>query len=244
MATEKERDFLAEYILPSLEMNAGRLASSKITGFLSMKGDHYDNELMVVGRAVNGWTQGIFPAELNTPISRKKYAEKIYRTVTRQDGCPMEWVTDCWGNQEGYNTKKSAFWSVIRTVVGELEIACIDQHTWPSHIVWSNLYKLAPEKGGNPNNTLCNVQLSGCCSLFELELSIYNPKRLLLLTGLGWAGPFLKNICSIRQIEQTHVEAIGKLNIGKQTTKVVVATHPQAKPENDWVQEILQGFLE
>ncbi len=244
MATEKERDFLAECILPSLEMNASRLGPLKITGFLSMKGDLYNNELMVVGRAVNGWTQGIYPTELNSSSSREEYAETIYRTVTRQDGCPMEWITECWGNQEDYNTRKSAFWRVIRTVIGELNIADIDQNTWPSHIVWSNLYKLAPEEGGNPNNTLCNAQLSGCCSLLKLELSIYNPKRLLLLTGIGWAKPFLNEIFSIRKTDGTYVEAVGKPKIGDQPMNVVVATHPQGKPENEWVHEVLEGFQE
>lgn len=242
MATEEERDFFADRILPFLETNSNRLGKSKLTGFLSMKGDRYDSELMIVGRAVNGWTKGINPPELNSQVSRKEYADTIYNTVTRSDGCPMKWVTECWGSQQDYNTKKSAFWRVTRSVVGELGIAEIEQSNWPSYLVWSNLYKVAPEEGGNPNNTLCNVQFSGCCSLLELELFNYTPKRLLFLTGIGWAEPFLENICSVVQNGQVHVEAEGKFECNNQTTKVVVATHPQGKPEKEWVEEVIAAF--
>ena len=154
----------------------------------------------------------------------------------------MEWVTECWGNQQDYNTKKSAFWRVIRSVVGELGIAEIEQSNWPSHLVWSNLYKVAPEKGGNPNNTLCNIQFSGCCSLLEIELLNNIPKRLLFLTGLGWAEPFLGNICSVVKNGWDHVEATGKYECNNKTVSVVVATHPQGKPEKKWVQEVIEAF--
>jgi len=242
VATEKERDFLAEVILPSIETNSVKLGKSKITGFLSMKGDLYNSKLMVIGRAVNGWTEGICPSELKSKISKKEYADTVFNTITRSDGCPMEWVTECWGSQQGYNTKKSAFWRVIRSVVGELGLAELEQNNWPSHLVWSNLYKLSPEAGGNPSSSLCKIQFPGCCSLLEIELLNYLPKRLLFLTGIGWARPFLENICSVVKGEQRHVEAKGTFKLNNQTIQVVVATHPQGKPENEWVQEVIKAF--
>ena len=245
MATTKERDFLAENILLPVGKNSARLSHSKITGFLSMKGNLYDHHLMVIGRAVNGWTEGIIPNELSEPLASKNYAEKVLKSVVGDSNyCPMTWVTECWANTENYNTKRSAFWRVIRAVVGELGISNIDERSWPSHIVWSNLYKVAPADGGNPNNTLCGIQQSGCVSLLELELFAYLPKRLLLLTGLGWAESFLKRFCpDFRHVSNSHVEAIGQYQISSENTaKIVVAAHPQCKPESVWVKEVIEAF--
>jgi hypothetical protein len=207
-----------------------------------MKGELYKSELMVIGRAVNGWTEGVNPKKLKSEDSRTEYADLVYNTVTSSDECPMGWITGCWGNKDGYNTKKSAFWRVIRSVVSELGISDVEQDTWSSHLVWSNLYKVAPAKGGNPNNTLCNIQFPSCSSLLEMELKYYNPKRVLFLTGVDWAEPFLENICSIVQNDTSHVVAVAQLKINSQKTKIVVATHPQGKPEEEWVSEVVTSF--
>ncbi len=71
MATTKERDILAKEILFSVGRNATRLSGHKVTGFLSMKGNRYDKKLMIVGRAVNGWVEGILPDELAEPTISK-----------------------------------------------------------------------------------------------------------------------------------------------------------------------------
>ena len=244
MATTKERDVLAEKILLPVGRNATRLYH-QVTGFLSMKGDRYDHKLMVVGRAVNGWTQGILPHELAEPLASERYAAEVFDSVAGSGRCPMTWVTDCWGNSgSNYNTKRSAFWRVIRAVVGETDIANINEGDWPSHLVWSNLYKVAPANGGNPDTTLCDIQFSGCLSLLEIELSNYCPYRLLLLTGLAWAEPFLQHISpGFKRVSNSYVEAIGQFNLASGiTTKVVVAAHPQGKQEGEWVKEVMEAF--
>jgi hypothetical protein len=247
MATIEERDLLVENILLPVGRNSDKLSNSKITGFLSMAGNQYNHELMVIGRAVNGWTEGVFPNELTEPILSNEYAEKVFNSVVGSNNyCPMTWVTECWGNSEDYNTKRSAFWRVIRTIVGELGISSINEKSWPSHIIWSNLFKVAPADGGNPNKTLCSIQQSGCISLLDLELSTYIPKRLLLLTGLSWAEPFLMRICpEFKPVSNSHVEAVGQCKFSSEyISKIVVATHPQGKPENAWSKQVLEAFHE
>ena len=60
MATLQERDLFATQLLLLVGRNCMRLPpNEKITGFLSMSGHDYNNELMVIGRAVNGWDDGI-----------------------------------------------------------------------------------------------------------------------------------------------------------------------------------------
>jgi len=243
MAEKNERDLFVKSILPAFGNCSDRLNNLRITGFLAMKGNLYDldHELMVVGRAVNGWTEGILISELNSHYLIEKYANIVFQSVSH-NRCPMSWVTDRWGNDHAYNTKRSAFWRVVRAVVDNLHIANITEGNWPSHIVWSNLYKVAPAEGGNPSDTICKIQFRGCRSLLGLELTNYSPKRLLFLTGLDWAKPFLENICHLTKTGKTFSEAVGEFKHDNQTTKVVIAGHPQGKPEDEWVQEVTEAF--
>ena len=81
--------------------------------------------------------------------------------------------------------------------------------------------------------------------LIEEELSTYRPKRLLLLTGLDWAEPFLKDIEKLTISNQNFmfVEACAQTNLSVGgTTKIVVAAHPQGKDESTWVQEVIDAF--
>ncbi len=157
----------------------------------------------------------------------------------------MTWVTDRWSNSSSdYNIKRSAFWRVIRAVVSESGIANVAEGSWPSHLVWSNLYKVAPADGGNPGSKLCDIQFSGCLSLIEMELSTYRPSHFLLLTGLGWAEPFLRHISpGFRRVSNSYVEAIGQCSLDSGiVTRVIVAVHPQGKGDSRWVKEVMEAL--
>ena len=138
----------------------------------------------------------------------------------------MGWVKDY----------SSAFWRVIREVMKGLEIAS-ENDPWFSYLVWSNLYKVSPAEGGNPGNKLCCIQLKGCKSLFDTELDIYRPSRLLLLAGWDWARDFVTNDCRTHN-NAGFVEATGR----RRKTRIVVARHPQGKPEAEWVKDVLAAF--
>ncbi|NVN97656.1 hypothetical protein HXX01_05565, partial [Candidatus Nomurabacteria bacterium] len=148
----------------------------------------------------------------------------------------------CWGNYDyDYNTNKSAFWRVIRQVVSRLNIADSENPEWPSHLVWSNLYKVAPATGGNPSSKLCSIQFNKCRSLLEKEIEIFAPKRLLCLTG-GWAIPFMENFSpGIKPVSgYKYVESCGTINFKSNgATTVVIAAHPQGKTEIVWVNEVI-----
>jgi len=156
----------------------------------------------------------------------------------------MSWVTKRWGPQKdkAYNTRRSAFWRVIRAVVYRLKIADADDNEtpWSSHLVWSNLYKIAPCDGGNPNSTLRKAQLDGCVKLLQWELKHYQPRRVLFLTG-WWADqfPFLNEAWKDQPKPkvQSSVEDVGQLDCGSHKAICVVAGHPQGKNETNWVNE-------
>lgn len=244
MATDPERDLFASGLLAAVGRNAARLPLSQITGFLAMAGRSYDHGLMVVGRAVNGWAEGILPSELGTSSTVSRYAQFVQDSVAGDGVCPMLWVTDGWGATHCYNTKRSAFWRCIRGVVERLHIADTQQEVWPSHLVWSNLYKVSPADGGNPSDRLCEVQLPGCIDLLRLEFRTYKPSRTLFLTGTEWADPFLGLISGLQagaRFRYVKRFGIGRLNDGH-VLRCVVAVHPQGSPEADWIQEVVEAY--
>jgi hypothetical protein len=232
-----------------------QVTTKKVTGFLPMMGREYSGDLMVVGRAVNGWmTEGIAPTELGNNARRLRYARKVYESVTEPDGrkCPMSWVTVQWGVTEdgASNPSRSAFLRVIRAVVSRLHIADVDddKSPWPSRLVWSNLYKIAPYEGRNPNGNLQHAQFNGCVKLLRWELAKYRPRRVLFLTGCAWADPFLERAWKDRAAPDGYsfVEAVGHVMCGPHAATCVVASHPQdhrqGKNETDWVNEVVTAF--
>lgn len=238
MATDRERELFASEVLSAVGKEAAGLGSIKITGFLAMAGQAYDRGLMVVGRAVNGWTEGISPKQLGKPDAAERYARLVQKSVSGNGECPMRWVTKNWGSDEDYNTKRSAFWRCIRSVVQGLRIADVEDAGWSSHLVWSNLYKVSPAGGGNPTNVLCKIQRRGCAELLNLELRTYRPSRVLFLTGVDWAAPFLEVAEPREGVGFQYVERAGDAH----GARCVIAVHPQGKREADWVREVVAAF--
>lgn len=238
MATDAERDLFAARVLSTVGRHAKRLAPSKVTGFLAMAGQAYDRGLMVVGRAVNGWTDGVLPRDLCAPDSVARYATRVQESVAGIGECPMRWVTTGWGATKGYNTKRSAFWRCIRSVVHDLYIADVEDAGWASHLIWSNLYKVSPASGGNPDNVLCEIQLPGCVDLFKCELRIYRPSRVLFLTGADWAAPFLDGTNLQEGVGSKYVK--GAVDV--YDARCVIAVHPQGKPGEAWAREVVTAF--
>lgn len=245
MATDAERDLFESAVLAGVGRQAERLPASEITGFLAMAGRAYDRRLMVMGRAVNGWGEGILPAAVATTDAATRYARRVQDSVAPGPNgeCPMRWVTDSWGAPCGeYNTKRSAFWRAVRGVVARVGMADVEQPEWPSQLVWSNLYKVSPACRGNPSGGLRQIQLPGCLELLRLEVVTYGPRHLLLLTGNDWAAPFLAAIgCSVHGgTGLSYVEWFGTCSLGGgHQMRCVVAAHPQGKPSAQWLQEVL-----
>ena len=242
---DQQLEILREQILLPIGDAASKLPKMELTGFMAVKGRRYEKEgLMVVGRAVNGWSNSFNPSQLNTPQERDGVSMMIKESSygkPSEDTCPMKWVTDQWKNNAGYNTVKSAFWRVIRRIVLSFNIA-EQNDCWSSYLVWSNLYKIAPETGGNPGERLCSVQLGGCRTLLCREINHFQPSRLLFLTDWNWARDFL-NDQNIREVSGKFVKASGKLNLGVDLKIcVVVAVHPQGKKEDEWVKEVIREF--
>lgn len=174
----------------------------------------------------------------------------------------MRWVTDQWCMEEArsiwrqngwttkpYSTARPAFWRTLKQVVANLNVANTDDDAWPSHLVWTNLYKINPADGGNPEPVLCAPQFDCCIKLLKTEIESYRPRRILFSTGSDWPKPFLRDLGFVPEKVQS-ARGLGVKNIGSlrdaaySAPRVVVASHPQARgtDESAWVRQVVEAF--
>ncbi|MCA1789421.1 MAG: hypothetical protein LC667_06065 [Thioalkalivibrio sp.] len=236
-----------EGILTSIGAAAKHLPDQVVTGFLPVVGKAYTGTLMTIGRAVNGWAEGVKPCELTSAAAVSHFARVVQERSPDGEACPMAWVERRWGVNDGdYNTARSAFWRGIKGVLAEPE-GEPSGPDWSSQLVWSNLYKIAPAAGGNPSTALQNVQRDGCVRLLASEIETFEPRRILFLTGLDWAAPFLESMQTSGSEAETggFVEWSGRIQVASgHTARGVVACHPQGKPGAAWIDEVAKAFNE
>lgn len=220
-------------LLDKLKASRYKNRTQSLCCFNAKKGSEYNNNLMVVGRAVNGWCNEFKLCDLDTV----SMVEQIFNQ--HDSTCPLQWVEDSWGRRDGYSTKSSAFWRVIKDIsqrLNKLE-SCTG---WANKIVWSNLYKIAPSNKGNPSESLSNEQFSLCNELLFTEIKEYQPKVILFFAGLNWFNGFLNDSIYLEKGEDSAlVEAHGSLDIDNKKIIIIVAKHPQGKPEANMVNEIM-----
>lgn len=129
--------------------------------------------LMYVGRAVNGW-------EVDW---KKGTADELVEQVFSH-GFNMTSIAEN-PVQNGYNFNRSPFWQLCRQII---KLAG-EEENWSSRVLWSNLYKVAPYKTGNPNNKLIEKTIEGCIQILKYEISLYRPTHIVFVTDAWWFDP-------------------------------------------------------
>lgn len=186
-------------------------------------GRRYDGELLLVGRAVNGW---IDRWEADDPRPHGEVAAVARRTGEGEvNGCPMGWVLERWGKRDGgYDTARSQYWETVRRVMTGLQPDSTPD--WPSHLAWTNLAKVAPYEGGNPGSPSLRVHRgpSGT-AVFAREVLELRPRRIVAFTDRWWFAPFAEAIGAEMEERDGLVEAVGHSG----DIRVVVAVHPMTR---------------
>lgn len=199
-------------------------------------GKLYENDLMIVGRATNDWHLQLDKENVD---SKDEILQKVRDNLNKED---TQWVIDRWGNSTldpvnntDYNSKKSAFWRVS----WKLAEVLTKQPGSVAKIVYSNLYKVAPQ-GDNPSEHLADIQFTICKDILYNEIELFKPKVVIFLTGWNWAAPFFKGTENLNSNSSNQfVDFVGL--IGK--SKIIVSKHPQGKPEDIHLAEILRNIL-
>ncbi len=218
--------------------------------FVAQIGKNFKNsnyKMMFIGKATNGWLLDV------SCSSNEQAIEKFYKNVAFNMQCKdrllhrddeMQWVENLEGNHEGYNTKRSQFWNVIKKVSEALE----GTENWSSKIAWSNLYKFAPFEG-NPTGALKRYQKESCWRILDEEINIIRPKCIVFLTS-GWEKDYLTH--KFKSLPKVIPSSFGEEN--KRTYSLsffhadgiifISSKHPQGKPVQehaDKLCEIISG---
>lgn len=186
-------------------------------------------KIMFYGRATNGWA-GSWNLDECFDLSNK---ERGYSPDNQ-----MVWVENQWDRSEdGYVTKKSQFWKVIRQIS-----TSIFKDKWYRYVCWSNVCKVAPIDSGNPSDSLYYRTLESNQHIFETEINYWKPHFVVLFTGGDWSngGDWSKDFL-VHMNKQTmpdlYVERIWDTDFEDRKLKVylidgiyyIVSLHPQGK---------------
>ncbi|MCT4559933.1 MAG: hypothetical protein N4A41_01020 [Crocinitomicaceae bacterium] len=222
-----------EDLIDQVYTNRDQYSENITSVFAPAVGKDYNEDLMIVGRAVNGWH---FYLDKERPENKQELLEEIGESLKNEN---LDWVSRDWGdNEANYNPKKSAFWRVSKEIARyliESDGDILDR------IVWTNLYKVSKADAGNPSTRLKSVQKKNCIDILKQEMNILKPKVVVFLTGMDWAHDFVKND-SIKSVPipstNNYVQFMGYYN----DQKIIVGQHPQGKPEGTHLHEIIQSL--
>jgi hypothetical protein len=212
-------------------------SDARVVPLWPLVGWQYTGELMVIGRSANGWIDDWPIGDLRDAMTRVKAARTMRADAEDGDRCRMLWVTDLAGKtSHDYNTNNSAFWRVLREIVARL--TGVEGPSWPSHLAWTNLYKVSPAAGWNPGADLLRAQRDAAIELLRIEIETVKPRRILAMTGIGWIWPFLVPLGIELERQVGLVEGVGK----RGNARVVVAQHPMTKPHRRFVDDVNEAL--
>lgn len=178
--------------------------------------------ILFVGRAVNGWVTDSEDINLLFGTGDDTIFDRFDQ---------MKWVENLEQNKSGYNTRKSAFWRVIKKIASHYY-----PQNWSSYIAWSNVCKVAPFEGGNPNDSLYYAQLENCQKILKKEIDILSPQFVVFFTGTGWAVDFLRFLNEGQVPHSVQTEKWNKYECKTYLIKdvhYILSEHPQGKKEKE-----------
>ena len=147
-----------------------------------------ERNLIVYGQATNG-SSPKFRIPLNEPIQAERLVAEAIDYSRDGEKCPLEWINEDWTNNE-YGLSSSFFWNVTYKLAKSFYNRT--DADWNNIIAWSNIMKIAPSAGGNPDAVVMQAQRKMASRLFLKELEDLKPRNAVLLTNLNtWAKPLL-----------------------------------------------------
>lgn len=164
------------------------LMQNKYCMFYPMIGKDYEEkrELLIYGQYVNNWKPTFKLTKDKTQA--EAIVKKAYEQSLASKGCPLDWVNKNWIKKNIY---RSFFWNITYKLV--MERYGRSETDWNHIITYSNLLKIAPATDNEMPEEVFKAQLPHSAHLFKEELSILQPKNVVLITNLhNWAEPVLK----------------------------------------------------
>ena len=99
---------------------------------------------------------------------------------------------------------------------------------WNTHVIWSNMCKVGPEKEKNPPKALWNAQYFHMVDILNKEMEILSPKVVVLVTGNlseQWDAPLFEgNDLRNHMVEEKMWAANGKASLYKKDGRLYIVT--------------------
>jgi hypothetical protein len=214
-------------------------------------------EFLIYGQAVNIWEPNFKPIECKDSSELIKHAYKFSNSFYENEKHnPLDWVNVFWSkntykNEVGdskskeafyepmdYQVFRSFFWQVTYKTICEYLKLGYNSNDWTKKMVWSNLYKIAPANGGNPNNNEIEWQKEKSFELVKKEIDELKPKFIIVLTNDSWWEEFRKYLNSKSlPIKNEIITSVEKYN---DFSKIIVTTRPFSGDSNNHVKAILE----
>lgn len=209
-------------------------------------------DLVVYGQAVGGWQKEL-DMRKEVPKRRVDVSRKFSNHHFKGDS-PIDWVNARWTPSElakvknapqwkyykqkdsTYWANRSFFWQVTYKFL-EAHLALeVDSWNWSKHLVWSNLYKIAPQTA-NPTEADRILQRPLSVDLVRLELQELKPRLCIVLTNYSWWSHFHRGLptTSVKHRAYPTVEAVERF----EETTIIVVKRPRFGSAPQTVEDLL-----
>ena len=202
---------------------------------------------MLIGRSVNGWTT-------LTEETPNEFAQNAANTMThpgfswlRDDGQGIDTYIRADGTEARYNINKSSFFRCTKQILHKMKPITAMQDRWFEHMVWSNLYTVAPPDTGNAEGKLQDVQLEVSKTLLKQQIKHYAPTHILFMTDWDyWFDRFADIFPDVKRIGNSVTDNV--VGYGTyENTKIVVSvrpdrTRPNRPDEEKFVEDVVSRF--
>lgn len=138
-----------------------------------------ERKVMVVGRAPNGWSMRLYE-DSKSPEAWFPYGLSWVYSQKQADRSDILCRND---SIHKASVAHSKFWQFLRYYLWMRQMLPEqEKERFADAIVWSNLYKIASEKGGNPNAALRDETAELCDEILLAEIEYYDPDEVWFIT--------------------------------------------------------------
>ncbi len=215
-------DKLYEELLDQFSKKQSVFTSKKYCLIYPTIGNNFEETgLVICGRATNGG----FGERWTIPQIKTKKDRIINKAKT------LSW--NQWDHEEFENRcRLQSFFRLTKRIL--LEYYKVDYDEYQTCFTWTNLMKIAPDAGGNPNSSEFNAQVEVCTDIFKYEIDSLKPKNIVLFAGAivgdnNWAYDFMKKLgicCPVSEDSKKPIVAIYDYN----QTRIIQCIRPERKP--------------
>lgn len=237
---------------------------AKLSKFFPIKGTNYKEaypNIMLVGRCVNGW------GKLSDETA-EGFADSAAKEILSFDG--FKWIDkddhigtyieD--GKTKEYNINASAFWRVAKNVVYKVKpwlqkyrncgcvitnenIKTLDNENarWVEHIVWTNIFPIAPLKSGNTNEKIKRLTKDICAELLLEQIKLYKPTHIIFITDWDyWFSDISEKFPNVKKIsgdKKDNIVGFGEI----EGIKTVVTRRPETRSNKKMADDIFEKLF-